>query len=172
MLSEEIKEIRKKTGMSQAKFAETFGMSPGTLRNWEQGIASPPQYVMNMIKMIMEDDSKMINVETVRFVKLLNDLAEKSKIGILPFSTLPPALFESVLCYNDRSPDAQGHYKLIRQAVFDDEEETRLSVSSYYEDTDGYVIRAHPDTKDGTYVTVRMKDGSLIMIENGMWYFV
>ena len=32
---------RKKLGMSQNKFAETFGISPGTLRGWEQGRREP-----------------------------------------------------------------------------------------------------------------------------------
>ena len=37
----DVKEIRKKTGMSQEKFCVTFGISIGTLRHWEQGLRSP-----------------------------------------------------------------------------------------------------------------------------------
>ena len=32
-----VKAIRETTGMSQQKFCATFGISVGTLRNWEQG---------------------------------------------------------------------------------------------------------------------------------------
>ena len=37
----EIKSIRKKWRVSQAKFAEIIGVSPATLRNWEQGRTYP-----------------------------------------------------------------------------------------------------------------------------------
>ena len=33
--------IRAKLGMTQARFAETFGVSVGTVRNWEQGRRAP-----------------------------------------------------------------------------------------------------------------------------------
>ncbi len=33
--------VRKKSGLSQAAFAETIGVSLGTLRNWEQGRRVP-----------------------------------------------------------------------------------------------------------------------------------
>jgi len=34
-------EIRRKLGMSQTEFANAFGVSVGTLRNWEQGRRAP-----------------------------------------------------------------------------------------------------------------------------------
>lgn len=37
----DVKELRKKMGLSQAQFATRFGLPPGTLRNWEQGRATP-----------------------------------------------------------------------------------------------------------------------------------
>lgn len=36
-----VKNIRRKLGMSQVDFAATFGISPATLRNWEQGRRQP-----------------------------------------------------------------------------------------------------------------------------------
>jgi len=36
-----VKAIRETTGMSQQNFCATFGISVGTLRNWEQGLRSP-----------------------------------------------------------------------------------------------------------------------------------
>ena len=44
-----IKDIRKQTGMSQKQFAETYGIPISTLRKWEQGEASPPQYVLRLL---------------------------------------------------------------------------------------------------------------------------
>ena len=37
----DVREVRKKMGLSQAQFATKFGFPPATLRNWEQGRAQP-----------------------------------------------------------------------------------------------------------------------------------
>lgn len=37
----DIAAIRAKLGMTQAQFAATFGVSVGTIRNWEQGRRAP-----------------------------------------------------------------------------------------------------------------------------------
>jgi putative transcriptional regulator len=36
-----VKGVRRKLGMSQGDFAASFGISPATLRNWEQGRRQP-----------------------------------------------------------------------------------------------------------------------------------
>lgn len=33
----DVREVRRKMGLSQARFATKFGFPPATLRNWEQG---------------------------------------------------------------------------------------------------------------------------------------
>jgi putative transcriptional regulator len=37
----DVKAIRQQLSMSQTEFAECFGFSPSTLRNWEQGTRQP-----------------------------------------------------------------------------------------------------------------------------------
>jgi putative transcriptional regulator len=37
----DVREVRRKMGLSQAQFATKFGFPPATLRNWEQGRARP-----------------------------------------------------------------------------------------------------------------------------------
>jgi putative transcriptional regulator len=37
----DVKAIRERLKMSQAEFAETYGIPVGTLRNWEQGLRRP-----------------------------------------------------------------------------------------------------------------------------------
>ena len=37
----DIAALRKRLGLSQARFAATFGFSPKTVRNWEQGLRHP-----------------------------------------------------------------------------------------------------------------------------------
>lgn len=48
-MSINIKELRRKTGMTQKGFAEHFGIPLSTLRKWEQGEASPPDYLIHLI---------------------------------------------------------------------------------------------------------------------------
>ena len=52
-ISEKIKELRKKTGLSQSKFYAKFGIPVRTLQQWEQGISSPPEYLVRMMAYIM-----------------------------------------------------------------------------------------------------------------------
>lgn len=37
----DVKKVREKTGLTQAQFAATFGISLGTLRHWERGDRNP-----------------------------------------------------------------------------------------------------------------------------------
>ena len=44
-----IRDIRKKTGLTQKAFAEYFGIPLSTLQKWEQREMTPPDYVVNLI---------------------------------------------------------------------------------------------------------------------------
>jgi putative transcriptional regulator len=37
----DVRDVRRRMGLSQAEFATKFGFSPATLRNWEQGRSRP-----------------------------------------------------------------------------------------------------------------------------------
>ncbi len=43
----------KKTGLSQSKFSAKFGIPVRILQQWEQGISSPPEYLVRMMAYIM-----------------------------------------------------------------------------------------------------------------------
>lgn len=45
-----IKEIRARTGLSQAKFAKAYGLNDRHLAKWEQGVAAPPSYVLDWLE--------------------------------------------------------------------------------------------------------------------------
>ena len=53
--AEQIKSIRASTGLSQAKFAETFGIQSRTLERWESGVRNPPPYVINLLRIAVEN---------------------------------------------------------------------------------------------------------------------
>lgn len=44
--------IRKKLGLSQDRFARRFGLSPATVRDWEQGRRQPDAPARNLLKVI------------------------------------------------------------------------------------------------------------------------
>ena len=58
-ISDRIKELRKKTGLSQSKFSSKFGIPVRTLQQWEQGISAPPKYLFRMMKYIMLLEEKV-----------------------------------------------------------------------------------------------------------------
>ena len=54
-----VKELRKKTGLSQSKFAEKYKINLWTLKNWEQGKGEPLQVVVHLLtRVITEVDYK------------------------------------------------------------------------------------------------------------------
>lgn len=57
----QVKEIRKATGMTQAKFAALIDVQLGTLRNWEQGRRVPTGPAKALLKAIHNDPVHVLN---------------------------------------------------------------------------------------------------------------
>ena len=55
---ERLKELRKELGLSQAKFAERFGIPLRTLQDWEYGRREVRSYIVNMLYRIIELENK------------------------------------------------------------------------------------------------------------------
>ncbi len=51
VVMEDAVEIRKSSGLSQVKFAETLGISAKTLHKWEQGTSSPSGAAKSLLKL-------------------------------------------------------------------------------------------------------------------------
>ena len=115
----------------------------------------------------------MINVPTLKMVSVLNDLAEKSKDGIIPFSKIREANENSVL-YDDTESDAIGFKVVLDKCV----EEELSDIVSYYDNYPGIegelLIRVSKQgVEDGEpFILVSFPDNtSEIVIEDGKWYF-
>lgn len=52
--SEQIKEIRASTGLSQKKFAEKTGVPVRTLVSWEVGDRKPPSYAIQLLRLAVQ----------------------------------------------------------------------------------------------------------------------
>lgn len=55
-----VKEIRAKTGLSQAKFSKLIDVKLATLRNWEQGRRSPTGPAKALLKAIANDPAHVL----------------------------------------------------------------------------------------------------------------
>lgn len=169
----EIKKFRNVIGMSQREFSTYFCIPIGTLRNWEQGISSPPKYVFEMIGAILMRD-EMINIETIKFTKMLDELAELSKNGIDEFKNATEENQRSKIFYDKHSEDENGNYRVVLDAcILDDTNCYHHDVISYYDsEAREYEIRVVFDEYKTPFVEVKMflRDDSIV-IENGRWYF-
>lgn len=168
----EIKILRRILSMSQQKFANYFGIPIGTIRNWEQGVSNPPEYVYNMINKIIRRD-KMINIETIKFIKVLDKLAEMSLNGIEPFENATEETFNNILFYNKKTEEQSEDnttYKLVMDAcIVDNEMCYHHDIKSYY-DTEEYTVRV-VFQGDAHYIEIRfVYNDELIIIEKGKWY--
>lgn len=172
----EISELRQITRLSQRQFAEYFGIPIGTLRNWEQGISKPPEYVFQMIVTSIRRDV-MINVETIKFVNMLNELAALSNNGIEPFENATEETYRNQVFYDTRLAEDEKVYRVVLDAcICDDPDCYHHDVISYYDsDSFEYKIRVKFDDEDketGAYICVELSlSEEIIVIENGHWYF-
>jgi len=55
-----IKEIRKKTGLTQSKFCDVIDVNLGTLRNWEQGRREPTGPAKALLRAINNDPQHVL----------------------------------------------------------------------------------------------------------------
>ena len=53
-----IKELRKKTGLSQSKFAEMYKFSIRQIQTWEQGTRNTPECILYMLERLINEDFK------------------------------------------------------------------------------------------------------------------
>lgn len=47
--------VRKKTGLSQARFARRYGFSPASVRDWEQGRRTPDPAARTLLRIIEKE---------------------------------------------------------------------------------------------------------------------
>jgi hypothetical protein len=109
----------------------------------------------------------MINVETIKFVKILDKLARLSKNGIEPFENATEKNFDKKLFYVLRNFENGNEYKVVLDAILLDGDR---DVCSYYGEDGVYKVKAIID--EGVFIIVDLlESGEQIIIEDGEWYF-
>ena len=58
-----IRELRKRTGLSQSKFAEKYKLSTKQVQSWEQGQRNVPESTLYLLNRCVDEDFKMLNTQ-------------------------------------------------------------------------------------------------------------
>ena len=115
----------------------------------------------------------MINIETLKFVKMLDELAELSRNGIEPFENATEETYRTKVFY-DKTPlvDERGYRVVLDACIWDNPDCYHHDIVSYYDSRNSeYKIRVLID-EEGAYIEVFLLiSEDAIVIENGMWYF-
>ena len=169
----DIVEQRKRAGMTQIEFSLFTGIPVGTLRNWEQGKRKAPTYINTLVYEALRRNT-MINIETVSFIAMLNELAEKEMHGIREFKDATAENKNDSIFYDattcTRREDGALLYQVVGMALID---EIHHDIISYYSRND-FDVRVVDDGDDegGLFLEVHSQtDNEDIEFENGHWYF-
>ena len=58
----DVKKLRQRIGMTQPKFAASFGISLGTLRHWERGDRYPQGPALVLLNLLSKDPNTVLEV--------------------------------------------------------------------------------------------------------------
>ncbi len=58
----DVKKLRERIGMSQPRFAASFGISLGTLRHWERGDRYPQGPALVLLNLLSKDPNTVLEV--------------------------------------------------------------------------------------------------------------
>lgn len=79
----QIKEIRAKTGLSQAKFADKYGMSRRAVEDWERGVRTPAPWIVALLERVVGEDfeggAKMYFIADDNGTLYAHDIQSKAK---------------------------------------------------------------------------------------------
>lgn len=167
-----IKLLRDGTGMSQRQFSAKFGIPLGTLRNWEQGISQPPEYVYQMI-MSRKDRDVMINIETLELLFLTDELQQLLIEGVDDFAEATSQNFKTKLFYDSSSQEEDNQYNIVRDAMLIEDPECYHHdiISCYGSESEEYnVFLVLEDPLDPYIIVDLFQAEKLIIIEKGRKY--
>jgi len=109
---ENIKSIREKTGMSRRAFHETFGIPERTIQSWEDGVRTPPAYIIKMLKKQVDDYCDHTNDVHKYFVDFMHYCFIMSRDEYIDYVRM-----EAYSYYHDC--DGEVTLEEIKKSVFD-----------------------------------------------------
>jgi putative transcriptional regulator len=65
----QVRELRRRFGLSQKQFADVLGISAGTLRNWEQGRRAPEGSARVLLRVVARHPQAVLEVNAPDYLK-------------------------------------------------------------------------------------------------------
>lgn len=110
-----------------------------------------------------------MDLETIKFIALLNDLAEKTKNGYIPFSKATTKNKNCIL-YDDESTYSNGH-PIVCDTCIDEIHHDIVDTYNEIYDPEGIVIRLVIEDDEAFINITCIYDESIdIVVDNGKWY--
>ncbi len=81
-----IKELREIVGMSQRAFSDYLSIPVTNIQQWEQGVVTPPDYVVSLITRVMKSDGLLDNTLNPHQVNLLRQTEKTLELENLHIS--------------------------------------------------------------------------------------
>ncbi len=110
-----------------------------------------------------------LSIQAIKLISILNELAEKTSHGYMPFSAYNYSSDFSGILFVDTNDDHYG--EIILDMCVDEYHHDVISTYENYLDEPSLEIRAETDIDANTqWITVNHDSGMSITIENGRWY--
>lgn len=161
-----IKQLRKELKLSQEEFANMVNVPIGTIRNWEQGRNTMPEYVERMFNNEIHANYK-ININTIKFINMLNKLAKLSLNGYKEWAKASQEDVYSCIVYNPNSNN-----RIVMDANTTPKKRQIISYyDGFYKDKnkanwDAYVVK---EKKNYTIIVLLREEKVSFIINNGEW---
>lgn len=112
-MKEELKALREKSGLSQQKFADKYGIPFRTFQDWELGNRVPPEYVVEML-------AKVVGLDNVNLTGwIFEEYRDKRGAGSRKmFATKEEALKEAKDAWESMTDYDRESYKKDNFAMF------------------------------------------------------
>lgn len=107
----DMKEIRKKTGLSQRKFAAKYEIPQITVESWEQEVRTPPAYVLDLLNFKVEAEK----IKPMGYVFI--DMTEEEQTWAI-FPSEAEAVGYAEKKWDEKSQGQKLVYKVDPSAVF------------------------------------------------------
>lgn len=115
-----------------------------------------------------------VNIQTVKFMKMLDELAELTTDVFTDFDELTQEQVEGEcgIIYDKSNCNDNGGYKVVLDILIDNDHHDIISYFEDYCDCGGYTVSVMEDEEnaDDKWIQVDI-DGECIVVENGSWYF-
>ena len=93
----DVRELRLQVGLSQSKFAKMFEVPVSTLKDWEQKRRTPPTYVVNMMRTILQYKGMLVSQSYIEACEARRKSVENAMAIVLSATNGPDELFLEVL---------------------------------------------------------------------------